>query len=127
MTWLEDLKVGDKVGVCCPALGAAQDSYYVGVVTKVSKTKIDVQVIGTSRSFGRSTGTTKVYKVYKWDIPDRLMELTPEVIEKVTHRRVSSSVTKSLKELKLSALSLEQLRTLDEVLKNLVEIKDPRA
>jgi hypothetical protein len=118
-TWLENLKVGDKVGVCCPNLGNSQDLYYIGVVSKANKTKIEVQVIGSTRTFGRSTGTTKVYK---WDLPDRLVEPTPEVLEKVHHRRLMSSVTKALKDLKIQDLSLEQLKVLENTLTTLQKV-----
>ncbi len=114
MTWLEGLKADDKVGVRVSNLGS--EEYYIGVVSKVTKAKIEVSLFGHTSTFSRSEGKTKVSK---WDIPNQLVELTPEVREIVARRRLASALEKRLSAIRVKELTFEQLQRLNSFLDTL--------
>jgi hypothetical protein len=114
VSWLEDLKTDDKVCVRVPTLGS--EEYYIGVVSKVTKSRIEVYLFGHTSTFSRSEGKTKVSK---WDIPNQLVEITPEVREIVARRRLASALEKRLSAIRVKELTFEQLQRLNSFLDTL--------
>jgi hypothetical protein len=116
MSWLESLKVGDKVGVRVSHLGSIGIEYFIGVVVKVLKTKVEVSYLGHTSTFTLPAGSTRRGK---WDIPDQLVELTPEIMTLVTHRRLATALEKRLSAIKVREFSIEQLQSLNSFLDSL--------
>jgi hypothetical protein len=117
MTWIETLKVGDKVGVKVNQLGNQNDTYLIGVISKVTKVKIEVDLIRYTSTFNRNTGSAK--RSSQWNIPDQLVELTPEVLELVAHRRLASALEKRLSCIRVKEFTLEQMQRLNSFLDSL--------
>ena len=119
MSWLETLKVDDKVGVKVSHLGGRDDDYYIGIVAKVTKTKVEVSLLGHTTTFSLPHGWTK--RSGKWDTPDQLVELTQEIRELVAHRRLASILERRLSAIRVKELTIEQLQSLNSFLDNLLK------
>jgi hypothetical protein len=113
MSWLENLKVDDKIGVH-PGSG---DMYYIGSVVKVTKTKVEVSLLGHTSTFSLLHGKTR--GAGKWDFPDQLVELTPDVLELVARRRLASALEKRLSAVRVKEFTLEQMQSLNNFLDTL--------
>jgi hypothetical protein len=122
MSWLENLKVDDKVGVEVSHRGTRSPEYYIGVVLKVTKTKVEVSLLGNTSTFKLPDGKTKVGQ---WEIPDQLVELTPEVHELVAHRRLASTLEKRLSAIRVKEWPLEKMQRLSSFLDSLSSNKAP--
>lgn len=110
--WLESLKVGDKVGVVRAVLGAP-DNVSEGVVTRRTKTQIFVDngvEVKFSRKFGRAPHRDR------FNVPERIVELTEEVRAEISQQRTHrvlrkrlENITKLLSSHVLSAAAMEGL------------------
>ena len=116
MTWLDDIKVEDKVAIRTSPIGASSDEYFIGRVVKVSKTKIEVSVHNYTQTFSRSNGSAP--RASKWDSPDQLVEMTAEVRQQVAARRLRASLKGQIAKLSeaLPDMSLERMTELADAL-----------
>lgn len=112
MTWLDDIKVEDKVAIRTSPIGASSDEYLIGRVVKVSKTKIEVSVRSYTQTFSRSSGCAA--KAGKWYIPDRLVKITEEVRQSVAERHLRSALKAQLAKLEadLPSMSFDRMTEL---------------
>ena len=108
MSWLEQLKVGDKVIV-------SGYSSSIGTVSRFTKTQILVKVGGSEYRFnrhGRQVGTSGYYAKF-------LHEYSDEAEQKIREKQLRDKYRNA----NLSYLSIETLRTIDQIVRTCGETK----